>query len=87
MPIEPNELSKKLNVSPADLQERKDGFIGGLERAISMGIPEFRGVTLENLREMVDLAKSGDWGDKEVIQALYSRYGELVNEDYSDVFN
>lgn len=64
----------------------RDEFVQGLEAAIAENLPEYAGVTNQHLREMVQIAQSGDWSDPEIIRALSKRFSEIRQEPYKDYF-
>ncbi|MBI2665406.1 hypothetical protein HYX12_02175 [Candidatus Woesearchaeota archaeon] len=64
-----------------DFGPSRDKFIAGLERAIEKNVPETEGVTLDNLREIVDLARH-DWSDLDAVKKLYQRGWELRPKRY-----
>jgi len=74
-------LGVRYRATNYDYSPTRDKFIGGLERAIEKNVPETEGVTLDHLREMVDLARH-DWSDLDAVKRLYQRGWELRPKKY-----
>ncbi|MBI4452135.1 hypothetical protein HY637_01780 [Candidatus Woesearchaeota archaeon] len=68
----------------AQAKKAEANFVNGLERAIAENLPEFKGVTQQHLREMTQLAQSGDWADIRTIKALYRRYYEITGKPFDE---
>ncbi|GEM_PF-3483115 len=65
------------------LQESKVRLTAALETAIKKNLPEDRGVTQQNLQEIIELA-SGDWSNIDTIRQLYRRYFQIKNREYDE---
>ena len=67
-----------------DYKSPKKEFIEGLEKAISDNLLEYGGVTKQHLKEMVQLAQSGDWSDITTIKKLYERYHKIRQKEFDE---
>lgn len=66
-----------------DLDRLKADYTSGLELAIDKDVPEDKGVTIDHLREMLQLAR-GDWVVIGTIKALYRRHREIIRQAYDE---
>jgi len=67
-----------------DFEKSKTKFIDGLERAIGQKLAEEAGVTNEQLRLMIQLAKEVDLSNIEAVKKLYRAYNGILKRPYDE---
>lgn len=81
-------IARLWHIDPSDGQrdfgKQQRDFIVGLEAAIGKNLPEYAGVTNQYLREVVQLAQSGDWRDVETVKRLYSRVYQIRHKQFDE---
>jgi len=76
----------------AFFNRQKEGFVSALEEAIKEDLPEYESVIghhlirvrHNDLRRMLELAKNGDWSNKETIMSLYEMYCRITRTPYNE---
>jgi hypothetical protein len=72
-----------LNRNPDyDASAHRDAVVTGLEKTIEAGVPEGNGVTLDHLRDILELARA-DWSIPTLI-GLYHRNSEITGKPFDE---
>ncbi|MBU1778598.1 hypothetical protein KJ992_03000, partial [Patescibacteria group bacterium] len=73
--MESGDLEKDLFLKNAE--EAKKDFLESIKKVLSEDFPESGGVTQEKLEEILSLAKSVDWTNKEQLMSIKEKYDSL----------
>ena len=67
-----------------DFESCKEEFINNLKRVIREDLPEERGVTNDNLEELIKLARDKDLSKIESVKDLYRCYCRITGKRFED---